>query len=160
MKDSKINFNRVYKKIFNKYKHMNNIGAYAKIGAEDIVQDGIIRFIRKYPDLSAFNDEAHLFRTIRLFILYARKSIVAGDARIVVKDSKHEKIPLGFDDTCPEVESNKMYRFDKIDLDNTTYAKLYYQGYTQIEIGKMLGYSGTYVATKIREELAFIHGNG
>jgi len=160
MKDSKINFNKVYKKIFNKYKHMNNIGAYVKIGAEDIVQDALIRFWKKYPDLSIFNDEAHLFRTIRLFVLYARKRVVTGGAYKIIKDSSHERIPLGFKDACPEVEANKMYRFDKIDLDNTTYAKLYYQGYTQIEIGKMLGYSGTYVATKIREELAFIHGNG
>jgi hypothetical protein len=148
-KESIVNFDRAYNKLFKEYKNMIDLGAYKNIGAEDIVQEGVISFLEKNRDLSVFENQKHLVATMAMFIKNRRRSLTHNVNLRTYKSSKH----LSFTDDLNNNYFDEPTIIDSIDLDSTVYAKLYCKGYNSTEVGKMTGVSHMTVLRHLKKEV-------
>lgn len=148
-----INFDKVYKKLFNNYKRMVDIGIYKKIGAEDVIQDAVISFLNKNPDLSKFESNDHLYHSLRYFLFNRKKSITANKRCYrLSKDVAHlsiEQEPISYKIGDYFIPTN----LEDIDVANTVYLKCYLRGFTQKEIASKNNVSQMTVSRKLRNEI-------
>ena len=149
------NFNKVYNKLFNKYKGMSDIGFYKKVGTEDLIQDAVVSFLKKHDNLSSFESDEHLYNTMKAFMFNNKKSATHNKKWTkMVKSSESFSYNSEYDDMF--LNKDRFIAFEELDVDRTKYLKLYLEGYTLNDIAERTGVSHMSVHRRIKAEMTKI----